>query len=200
MAPNKGDPVSQMEKKLVKILLNSPSIGTLLKNGDAIRLPNWYIAAGAIPTVVWNSMVCNPPELFLKDIDIVYHDENELSEKGELQAGETLRDLFPEINCKIDVKNQARVHTWYRDKNGDRIPQYPATEAGIGMWMPVTAIGVRYKKGRFYVYAPYGLEDLFSMTVKPNPCIISEEHYNKKVKKWKKQWPELRVQSYENHQ
>ena len=64
------------------------------------------------------------------------------------------------------------------------------------MWMPVTAIGVRSVKGQYKVYAPYGLEDLFSMTVRPNRSIISEEHYNKKMQKWKGQWPMLKVHGF----
>ena len=185
-----------MEKKLIEILLKSPSIATLLENGDLIQLPNWYIAAGAIPTVVWNCMLFNEPEKFLKDIDIVYYDPNDLTEESEITAEKTIRDAFPQLKHKIDVKNQARVHTWYRDKNGQKITQYGSTEAGIDMWMSVTAIGLRSEKGQNKVYAPYGLEDLFSMTIKPNRRIISEDHYNEKVRKWKMQWPQLKIQAY----
>ena len=185
-----------MEKKLIQILLKSPSMGTLLRNGDAIQLPNWYIAAGAIPTIVWNSMSANESEQYLKDIDIVYYDASDLSEEAEIKAEQKLRNTFRGLKQKIDVKNQARVHTWYRDKNGDKIAPYGSTEAGIDMWMSVTAIGVRSEKEQYKVYAPYGLEDLFSMTVKPNHCIISEAHYNEKVQKWKAQWPQLKANSY----
>ncbi len=64
------------------------------------------------------------------------------------------------------------------------------------MWMSVTAIGVRSAKGQCKVYAPFGLDDLFSMKVKPNPRIISAEQYKNKVKRWNEQWPEITVYDY----
>lgn len=186
-----------MEQKLIEILNNSPSIGALLRNGDLINLPNWYIAGGAIPTLVWNSIASNEPEQFLNDIDIVYYDSNDLTEAAENKAAQQVRDTFPEIKYKIDVKNQARVHTWYRDKSGNRIAQYSSIEAGINMWLSVTAIGVRFVKGQYKVYAPYGLDDLFSMNVKPNRLIISADRYKKKIKRWKEQRPQITFQDYD---
>ncbi|MBU4316867.1 MAG: nucleotidyltransferase family protein [Proteobacteria bacterium] len=186
-----------MIQKLIELLKQSPSIGTILRYGDLIELPNWYIAAGAIPTVVWNRIVANEPEKFLHDIDIVYYDDRDISEMAEAHAEKQVKALFPEIPHKIDVKNQARVHTWYRDKTGKSILQYPSVEAAIDMWLSVTAVGIRPMRGRYKVYAPYGLDDLFSMEVKPNRRIISAEHYRKKAAKWKSQWPELTVFEYE---
>ena len=186
-----------MKSKLIEILNTSPSVGAILRKGDQIKLNNWYITAGAIPTVVWNNLVANPPDKFLNDIDIVYYDGNNITQEAENRAANRVRNLFPEVKHKIDVKNQARVHIWYRDKFGSRIHPYESTEDGIDMWMSVTAIGVRYEKGHYKVYAPYGLEDLFSMNVKPNSRIISAEKYRSKIKKWKKQWPEIVAQDYD---
>ena len=187
---------SQNEQRLIKALNSSPSIRTILSHGDCIKLNNWYIAAGVIPTVFWNHILSNDPENYLNDIDIVYYDNNDLTELAEREAEQQLRDTFSDIEHKIDVKNQARVHQWYKDKRGNQISQYTSTEAGIDMWISVTAIGVRTEKNGYKIYAPYGLDDLFSMHVKPNRRIISAERYNKKINKWKKQWPEITVQEY----
>ncbi len=160
-----------------------------------IDLDNWYIAAGAIPTIVWNNLTSNESEKFLNDIDIVYYD-NDISEAAENANSNKVKEIFTQINHKIDVKNQARVHTWYRDKAGKQISQYQSTEDGIKMWLSVTAIGVRTINGENEIYAPYGLGDLFSMQVRPNHRIISEHYYQNKVRRWQKQWPEVKAFGY----
>lgn len=182
-----------MKQKLINILSDSPSIGKIIQNGDKINLPNWYIAGGAIPTIIWNHLLSNDPEKYLNDIDIVYYNKNDISKDSEDNAAARIKALFPDIRHRIETINQARVHTWYRDKSGQEITQYSRVEEAIDMWLSVTAVGIRLTGGRYNIYAPYGLDDLFSMRVKPNNRIISKEYYRKKTEKWKRQWPEITV-------
>jgi len=43
------------------------------------------------------------------------------------------------------------------------------------------------------VYAPFGLEDVFDMVVRPNKAKITEEIYNGKAEKWTSKWAGLTV-------
>jgi uncharacterized protein len=59
-----------------------------------------------------------PAELGIKDVDLIYFDAQDLS--GETEAGHERRagDLFLALPLKLDVKNEARVHPWYKDRFG----------------------------------------------------------------------------------
>jgi hypothetical protein len=47
--------------------------------------------------------------------------------------------------------------------------------------------------GRWRVYAPHGLSDVFNLTVRPNPVLAPRHVYQAKTKRWQSQWPELSV-------
>ena len=47
--------------------------------------------------------------------------------------------------------------------------------------------------GRFVVYAPHGLDDLFELTVRPNSAIAPRRVYEAKTARWKERWPQLHV-------
>lgn len=67
-------------------------------------------------------------------------------------------------------------------------------EEAISTWpTTATSVGVRKAKGRFQVYAPFGLDDLLSMVVKANKVKITEKIYQDKVDRWIKIWPNLKV-------
>jgi hypothetical protein len=95
------------------------------------------------------------------------------------------------------VKNQARVHQWYARKFGYDIPAYPSIEAAIRTW-PTTATAVAITKidGEPRVFAPYGLEDIMSMTARANKVQITEQIYLSKVNRWKRCWPSLNVNAW----
>ncbi len=43
------------------------------------------------------------------------------------------------------------------------------------------------------VYAPYGLSDLLSLVVRPNPTLAPRHVYEEKVSRWRRQWPSRRI-------
>lgn len=55
-------------------------------------------------------------------------------------------------------------------------------------------MGVRLEPdGRWRVYAPHGLADVFNLVVRPNPVLAPQEVYETKAARWRQQWPELTV-------
>lgn len=179
---------------LETILKEDPIISEALRRAEVLALPDWYLGAGCIAQTVWNHLTGKEPAAHIKDLDLAYFDPTDLSKKSETRREEEVEALFRDIHIKVDVKNQARVHLWYKEAFGYPIDPYPSVEAAISSW-PTTAtcIGVRTYKGQFTVYAPYGLNDLFDMVARPNKVQITEEIYMKKVNRWKACWPGLKI-------
>ncbi len=65
----------------------------------------------------------------------------------------------------------------------------------MGTWpTTATSVGVRSDGDySFRVYAPFGLDDLLAMIVRPNKTLIAEEIYAAKVDRWIKLWPKLTI-------
>jgi len=83
---------------------------------------------------------------------------------------------------QIDVKNQARVHLWYEKHFAYAIKPYPSLEAAINTW-PTTVTTLEARRdahGKWIVYAPFGLNDLFGMVVIANKAQITQEIYERK--------------------
>ena len=72
----------------------------------------------------------------------------------------------------MEVRNQARVHVWFEGKFGE--PYAPLALAAPRRWSassaPTFAVGVRLEPDdRMTVVAPFGLDDLFALRMRPNP-------------------------------
>ena len=99
------------------------------------------------------------------------------------------------IPVAVDVKNQARVHLWYRQRFGYDIVPYTSIEDAVATWpTPATAVGVRLAHGRpVVVLAPRGLDDLLGLVVRANRVQITPQIYRSKVSRWTRHWPRLTV-------
>ena len=182
---------------LESILLKNKTLKCLLEILDNSSLDNYYIGAGCINQTVFNYYHHYDIEYGIGDYDIVYYD-NDLSYESEDKIIKMIESKVSDKNINLDIKNEARVHLWYHKKYGRRIKAYASVEDAISRWTStVTCIGVRYNKGRFIVYAPYGLNDLFSMTIRPIKNGASREVYCEKSLKWKDKWPKLEVVSWD---
>jgi uncharacterized protein len=102
-----------------------------------------------------------------------------------------------DISVSVEVPNQARVHLWYPNKFGIAYPPLQRATEGIDRFLAVAAqIGIRQAQGNHNVYAPRGLDDLLTLTVRPNLCSNFSAHfYEAKAAAWKARWPELTILS-----
>lgn len=107
--------------------------------------------------------------------------------------------MFSDLDADIDLKNEARVHLWYKSRFGIGIAPYEFVEDAIHSWpTTATSLGVRRDvTGNFITYAPFGLEDLFGLVVRPNKRQITRDVYIEKVDRWIKAWPRLRIIPWE---
>ena len=174
------------------IRLNHP-LYDVIKAGAKFNLKNYYIGAGCIAQTIWNYQLGNPLLFGISDVDFVYFDED-LSFDAEDKIIHMIKNQLSTCPLSIDVKNQARVHIWYKEHFGYDIVPYSSAEAAVNTWpTTATSVGIRLNDGNLHVYAPYGLNDLFSQIVRPNKTQITEEIYNKKADKWRKTWPSLSI-------
>ncbi len=189
----KNAQLSQQIRLLHKILRDNQPLYRVIEKSQELNLPEYYIGAGCIAQTVWNYQNGNPLLNGINDIDFVYFD-SDLSPESENTVIQAIQSGFPNCPLKLDIKNQARVHVWYKDHFGYDIIPYDSIESAINTWpTTATSVGVRLQDNQLQVYAPFGLNDLFSQIVRPNKAQITEEIYDKKVHKWGHAWPNLTI-------
>lgn len=184
--------------RLMADLRGSAVLWECLERLEVLGLPDCYLGAGCIAQTVWNAAHDKPPAAGISDHDVVYFDAADLTENGEHEATATVRTLMADLPLNVDVKNQARVHLWYRRRFGYDIVPYKSIEDAIATWpTTATAIGVRLAQRRPRVFAPFGLDDLLGLVVRANRVQITPEIYRRKVARWTRHWPNLTVLPWE---
>jgi hypothetical protein len=145
------------------------------------------IGAGFIRNKVWNYL-SGKNNTHSTDVDLIYFDESDLSEERERDCDFKLRQI---VNADWSTKNQARMHLRNNTKpylsSIDALAHWPET---------ATAVAVVLKQGQLKLLAPYGIEDLVSMTVRPSPLFpggVERVRERMNQKKWLEQWPLLRL-------
>lgn len=191
-------PIEKQVEFLIDTVLKNPYINRIVKSNPFPDGEPWYLGAGCISQSVWNYLSNRKPEEGIKDYDLVYYDAKDISKEAELKQQQRIKSIFSSLSVEIDVVNEARVHTWFEEDFGKKIDQLRSCEDAINGW-PTTAtcVGINRVKDKFNVYAPYGLNDLLGMVVRPNKPSVIKSVYEKKVEKWTKIWPDLTVIPWE---
>ena len=185
--------LNEQLKDLEEILFKNETLKEVLRRLEKSNLKKYYVGAGCINQTVFNYLHGFKIDDNINDYDIVYYDEDTSYEKEDIVI-KYVEDLLSDLNIKLDIKNEARVHIWYNEKYGKNIKPYKSVEDAIARWgTTITCIGVRLENNKLIVTAPYGLNDLFNMIIRPVKIDFKEEDYLKKVNKWKKKWPKLTI-------
>ena len=180
------------EEHLKEIVLQSPLLEPVLVALEHQNLEQGYLCAGGVAQTVWNHLLGKPLEYGIKDLDVIYFDSSDLSEESEVQTSHALERLLKNGSVPLDVKNEARVHLWYKRRFGYSIAPYLSSKDALASFpTTATAVGVRLARGRLEVCAPFGLDDLFALIVRPNPRQITLEIYQNYCERWSSRWPEL---------
>ncbi|MGW8140533.1 nucleotidyltransferase family protein [Sphingomonas sp. 67-41] len=144
------------EERLRHLAETHPIISEILKRWSAISLPDAWLSGSIIAQARWNESFGFDPLHGIADADLVYFDPMELSETAEAEISRKISEIFHDLPVKMDVKNQARVHEWYRSKFGYSIAPYRSAVAAIATF-PTTAaaVGIR-NEGGLQIVAPFG--------------------------------------------
>lgn len=188
-------PIDEQVDALRDILSHNTVLTEVLARAAELNLPGWYLTAGCVFQTVWNVVTGRPATDGILDYDLFYFDAADLSWEAEdtvIQAGHA---TFADVPADVEIRNEARVHLWYEQKFGVPCQPYPSTEAAIDSFAATTCcVGVRVEPGgRWRVYAPHGLSDVFNLVVRPNPVQAPRHVYEKKTDRWRRQWPALTV-------
>ncbi len=177
----------EYKKELIDIIINDELIIETLTIVKNLKLKDCWIGAGFIRNKVWD-ILHNKKTISLNDVDVVFFDESNISERLEKEIEQRLTEINPQLQWS--VKNQARMHL----RNHHQ--KYSSTENAISYWPETaTAVAVRLNlNDKIEILAPYGLNDLFNLIVKPTPN-FNITAFQKRVneKEWKKQWQNLKL-------
>jgi len=161
-----------LESRLEAIVRASSNLMTVLETARALALPDWLIFSGAVYQRVLNHLTGRDGDYGVKDYDLGYYDASDLSYAAEDAVIRRVAAAFePPLRELVEVRNQARVHLWFEAKFGESYSPLGGTAEALERFVcPLFAVGVRLEAdGRLTVVAPFGLEDLFAMRLRPNP-------------------------------
>ena len=157
------------------------------------KFKDYYIGAGGVNQTVFNYYHGFDINYGIKDFDIVYYDSDESWEAEDIIIKD-LEKRLSHIDASFDIKNQGRVYVWYNEKYGTNREKYTSVEDAISSWgATVTCVGVRLEDGDLKVYCPYGLNDIFSMTIRPVKKDFTKENYIERANRWKENWEKLKI-------
>jgi hypothetical protein len=180
--------------RFLSLALRNPTNKIIARELLDLALPDAWLVAGCLTQTVWNGLTGRPIAYGINDYDIFYFDLD-TSWEAEDAVIRRLQERLRDIDVKIEIRNQARVHLWYPDKHGK--PYTPLTRAtdGIDRFLTVnTQVGIQPTDSGYDIHAPKGFDDIAAMIVRPNHAPnFSAANYIAKAVRWKALWPELTV-------
>ena len=155
----------------------------------SLGLADGWIAAGFVRNAVWEHLHGTPSSALAGDVDVIWFDPLRAEPATDAALEARLRTL--DAGVRWSVRNQARMHL----RNGDA-PYASATDA-LRFWPETaTAIAVRQtERGDLEWVAPFGLDDLFDLIVRPTPHFRGAKRGlfldRVRTKQWLRDWPRL---------
>ena len=185
-----------LEARLTEIVRADAGLMHVLTVMRELNLPDWRLFSGAVYQAVWNSKTGRPHGYGVKDYDLAYFDGSDLSYEAEDMVIQRVASAFDDpLRSQVEVRNQARVHLWFQSRFGEPYEALTSTDQALERFVaPTFAVGVRLEADdRITVAAPFGLEDVFALTIRPNPNRPRARGWAKVVESARDRWPELTV-------
>jgi hypothetical protein len=192
--PATGDSTFRLEG----IVRASPTLMRVLERARDLDLPDWMIFSGAVYQRVLNHLTGRDLDYGVKDYDLGYFDDSDISYEAEDVVIRRVAAAFePPLNELVEVRNQARVHLWFESKFGEPFEPLRETADALERFVsPICAVGVRLTADRrIEIAAPFGLEDLFALRMRPNPWRERRPSFARVAAALVARWPEVRVES-----
>ena len=181
--------------ELLAIVSASPWFMQALRVVASLRLKRWCIGAGAVRNLVWDHLHGHAEPSSLSDVDVAYFDRDDLSPSTEKRLQSVLHTIAPVIPW--EVTNQAAVHLWFEGYFGHKVAPLQSLEEAVASWPEyATSVGITLgEREEIQVIAPWGLDDLFGVTVRRNPTRVSLETYRQRIeqKRYSLRWPMVKV-------
>ena len=188
--------MSALEADLTAIVRADAGLMHVLTTVRALDLPDWRLVSGAVYQAVWNARTGRPAGYGVRDYDLAYFDASDLSYEAEDVVIKRVAAAFDEpFRSQVEVRNQARVHLWFQNRFGEPYAPLSSTDEALERFVaPTFAVGVRLEADdSLSVAAPFGLDDVFALTIRPNPNRPVAKGWAKAVDSARARWPELTV-------
>jgi hypothetical protein len=182
--------------QLRAILRRAPALMHVLRVARELDLPDWLVFSGAVYQPVLNHLTGRDLDYGIKDYDLAYFDPSDTSYEAEdVVIRQVAAALEPPLRESVEVRNQARVHLWFEGKFGEPYPPLgSSSEALIRFSSTMFAVGVRLDANdALTVVAPFGLEDLFALRLRPNPRRPTGA-FARRAASVLARWPEITVE------
>jgi hypothetical protein len=192
--------MSDLRARLVEIIRDVPTTMQVLRTVRDLDLPDPMVFSGAIYQPVWNHLTGRAPDYGIKDYDVAYHDDSDTSYEAEDVVIRRVAAAFEEpLRGLVEVRNQARVHLWFEQKFGADEPYPPLRSSSDALKRFVATafcVGVRLEADdALSVWAPFGLEDLFALRLRPNPLRVKGAGgWARTTGSAKARWPEITIE------
>lgn len=173
----------------------------ILDRAAKLGFSDWWLTAGCLAQTVWNIQSGRAPELGILDYDLFYFDPD-TSWEAEDQIIAQGAELFADLPVTVEIRNQARVPIWYREKFGIEYGAVTVASDGIDRFAyQTTAVGVRKVEtgsstDAYRIYAPFGLEALINQRIVPNTRLPICRVYEEKTARWQEIWPDLDIRPW----
>ena len=181
----------------IEIIKKNKELMDILNYISKLNMQNYYIAAGSVFQTIWNFYDGKDLNYNIKDIDVIYFNGSDISVSKDLEYYNLIKKYCKEkeYDFEIDVSNEARMHLWEKEKFNIDIEAYKSSEDAIDKWIAtVHAIGITIDNNELKIYAPYGLSDIYSKTIRPiKHKYNTKDIYEKKVSNWKTRFDNLNI-------
>ncbi|MDC9824726.1 nucleotidyltransferase family protein [Devosia sp. ZB163] len=178
---------------LREIIRSSDLLSDVLVRARALNLPDCWLVSGAIYNTVWNHLTGRSPLTGINDIDLFYFDATDLSYEAEDRTMKNAEAVFADLPLPAQLRNQARVHLWYPERFGGSYPPLRSSCEAVDRFATVAhSVAARLGgAGDIELYAPFGLDDVFSFRLAPNRTLDNRVTHTKKGERARSVWPEI---------
>lgn len=181
-----------MRDRFLRDVLTNRTNRAILDRWVDLDLPDGWLVAGCLFQTIWNLRSGLPPDAQIKDYDLFYFDDSDLSPEAEQLKQAHVDCLLSDLEVVLEVKNQARVHLWYKEHFHHPYPKLTCATDGIDRFLiPSTCLGVRTIGADYEVYAPNGLELVYQGVLSPNPLMDHRDLFLAKARSYRDRWPWL---------
>ena len=184
-----------LRSRLEDIVRATPSLMHVMTVARELDLPEWLIFSGAIYQPVLNHLTGRAPDYGIRDYDLGYFDPSDTSYEAEDEVIQRVAQTFaPPFSEMVEVRNQARVHLWFENKFREPYAPLASSEEALSRFTTTAfSVGVRLEADDgLTILAPFGLEDLFALRLRPNPNRRTTG-FGRTAESAMRRWPELRV-------
>jgi uncharacterized protein len=172
--------------------MSNPANAALLSRLRSLTLGQCHLTAGCLFQAAWNHSSGQAANWGVKDYDVFYFDERDLSWDAEDAVIQRVSSLAGDLGITVETRNQARVHLWYEQRFGTGYPKLTSARDGIDRYLiSCTCVGIEVASGE--LYAPNGLLELECGILRMNPLNPRPDLFRLKAENYRARWPWLTI-------